>query len=63
MPYCTQKITATNILNLLTPQSTAMSDVIANISLPHLEEILRGATTPEEILFYLALTIKGRYTL
>ncbi len=46
----------------LTPQSLTCPPVVKRITWGHHIEILSGATTPEERLFYLVLTIKERYT-
>jgi predicted nuclease of restriction endonuclease-like (RecB) superfamily len=46
----------------LTPQSFQCPPVVTRITWGHHVEILNGATSPEERLFYLVLTIKDRYT-
>jgi predicted nuclease of restriction endonuclease-like (RecB) superfamily len=56
------EISEQKIVGSVTPQLPSIPNAVARISWTHHEEILRGATSPEEMLFYLVLTIKDRYT-
>jgi predicted nuclease of restriction endonuclease-like (RecB) superfamily len=55
-------LTEQKIVGSMTPQLPPIPNALTRISWTHHEEILRGATTPEEMLFYLILAIKDRYT-
>ena len=46
---------------LSTPQLKPLPNVLTRITWTHHIEILRGATSPEEMLFYLILTIKDHF--
>ena len=56
------EIAEQKIVGSVTPQLPAIPNALARITWSHHEEILRGSTTPEEMLFYLVLTVKERYT-
>lgn len=46
----------------VTPQSLPIPTTLTRTTWTHHNEILRGATSAEEMVFYLLLTIKDRYT-
>jgi predicted nuclease of restriction endonuclease-like (RecB) superfamily len=46
---------------LTTPQLKPLPNVLTRVTWSHHIEILKGTTSPEEMLFYLILTIKDRY--
>ena len=50
------------ILGSLTPKSFDLPYVLTRLTWTHHLEILKRATSPEEMLFYLVLAIKDRYT-
>lgn len=50
------------IVVLATPQLPIIPSLLTRTTWSHHIEILKGATLPEELLFYLLLTIKERYT-
>ncbi|MFZ2898647.1 MAG: PDDEXK nuclease domain-containing protein [Saprospiraceae bacterium] len=50
------------IVGSVTPQSAEMPPFLTRLSWTHHIEILKQTTSPEEMLFYLALSIKERYT-
>lgn len=50
------------ILGSATPKSPPMPMLLTKVSWTHHIEILRGTTSQEEMLFYLALSIRDRYT-
>ena len=54
--------TEQKILGSLTPKSFDLPYVLTRLTWTHHLEILKRATSPEEMLFYLVLAIKDRYT-
>jgi len=50
------------ILGSVTPKSSSMPMLLTKVSWTHHIEILRRTTTQEEMLFYLALSVRDRYT-
>ena len=55
-------VTEQKIVGSLNPQPVSIPTVLARTTWTHHVEILRGATSSEEMIFYLLLTIKDRYT-
>ncbi len=51
------------ILGLTTPKSFQMPGILTRLSWTHHIEILRGTQSDEEMLFYLALSIREKYTI
>ena len=51
------------IVGLSNPQSFVLPAILAKVSWTHHIEILKRATSVEERLFYLVLSIKDRYTI
>ncbi|MBL7815539.1 MAG: DUF1016 family protein [Saprospiraceae bacterium] len=54
--------TEQKIVGSLNPQSLNMPTILSRITWSHHLEILKRANSPEEMLFYLILSIKERYT-
>ena len=50
------------IMVMSSPQSFMLPKILTRLTWSHHIEILRGSPSPEEMLFYLALSIKDRYT-
>lgn len=60
--YFESKGSSLEILGLATPKSYSMPNLLTKISWTHHIEIIRGVISSEEMLFYLVLSIKERYT-
>lgn len=55
-------LTPIKIVGSVTPQLPPLPAFLARLSWTHHIEVLKQATSPEETLFYVALSIKERYT-